>query len=115
MDLNFVFFFCFIVVVFALLMGTIKEVAKRQMAFKERQLELEHASGNGGLGADAAARLEQMEQRLRVLERIATDSTTTPSADLAREIEALRHEQDGRHGQHVADSGVQLNLKEKVQ
>ena len=41
MDGNIVFFFCFIVIVFAILMGTIKEVAKRQMAFKERQLELE--------------------------------------------------------------------------
>lgn len=108
MDLNFVFLFCFIVVIFAIMMGTIKEVAKRQMAYKERQLELEHASGSGGLGAEAAARIDNMEQRLRVLERIATDSGSNVSADLAREIEALRQEQ------HVADSGVQLDLKEKV-
>lgn len=111
MDGNIVFFFCFIVIVFAILMGTIKEVAKRQMAFKERQLELEHGGGARGIDSETAARIEQMEQRLRVLERIATDSNATPSAELAREIEALRHAQEAGPG----DAGVPLNLKEKVQ
>ncbi|MCL6252211.1 hypothetical protein M3P36_14295 [Altererythrobacter sp. KTW20L] len=108
MDMTIVFVFCFIVVVFAIMMGTIKEVAKRQMAFKERKLELEHAGGTGGLVAEAAARLDNMEQRLRVLECIATDSGSNVSADLAREIEALRYEQ------HVADSGVPIDLKEPI-
>lgn len=107
MDFNMIIVFGFIVIIFSVMMDTIKNVAKRQIAFKERQLELSRE--DGGSSAEATARLDKMEQRLRVLERIATDSGSNVSADLAREIEALRHEQ------HVADSGVQLDLKEKVQ
>jgi hypothetical protein len=57
----------------------------RRLKFKERQLELAAAQATPATGPDAA-RIEQMEARLRVLERIATDR----GADLAREIEDLR-------------------------
>ena len=109
MEPNLVLIFGFIIVIFVVMMRTITAATERQMAHKERLAELKGAAG--GLDADAAARIENMEQRLRVLERIATDGNATPSADLAREIEALRHAQDLEdHG-----TGMPLNLKEKVQ
>lgn len=67
---------------------------KRWVAYKQRKLEL-MAEANG---ARQAARqddyVDLLEERVRVLERIATDRTP----DLARQIEALRdaHQLDER-------------------
>ncbi len=102
------FFFCFIVVISALVLGTVKEVAKRAIALKEKRLDAERAAALPAFSGEVAARLDSMEQRLRVLERIATDGRTDTAATLAREIEALRAQQEEAHG-------VPLNLKEKVQ
>ena len=90
MDREMMVILIFVVILVSIVANTIKEVAKRGIAFKERQLELQQSVPAPAISSDTAARLDQMEQRLRVLERIATDRTALPSAELAREIEALR-------------------------
>lgn len=57
--------------------------------FKLREKELEHQSTmTAEKAAQYAAHTERLEQRVRVLERIATDK----GVDVAAEIEALRDE-----------------------
>ena len=56
-------------------------------AYQQRRMEL-NASLVAEKAAQYAARTEQLEQRVRVLERIATDR----GADLSDEIERLRDE-----------------------
>ena len=58
---------------------------KPWLKLKERQLELQ-AQMTAEKAAQYAAHTEQLEQRVRVLERIATDR----GVDLAQEIEDLR-------------------------
>jgi hypothetical protein len=65
-----------------ILMGTI---FKRIMSYKEKQLGLT-ADRTAEKAAQYAAHVEQLEARVRVLERIATDK----GADLALQIEELR-------------------------
>ena len=63
----------------------IGQVFKRYMAYKERQLGFT-AEATAEKAAQYASHVEQLEQRVRVLERIATDR----GHDIAHEIEALR-------------------------
>jgi hypothetical protein len=65
-----------------ILLGT---VFKRFMEYKERQLGLT-ADRTAEKAAQYASHVEQLEARVRVLERIATDK----GADLAQQIEDLR-------------------------
>ena len=65
-----------------ILMGTI---FKRIMSYKEKQLGLT-ADRTAEKAAQYAAHVEQLEARVRVLERIATDK----GVDLAQQIEDLR-------------------------
>ncbi len=65
-----------------ILMGTI---FKRIMSYKEKQLALT-ADRTAEKAAQYASHVEQLEARVRVLERIATDK----GADLALQIEELR-------------------------
>ena len=67
-----------------ILMGTI---FKRIMSYKEKQLELT-ADRTAEKAAQYASHVEQLEARVRVLERIAADK----GADLAQQIESLRDE-----------------------
>lgn len=60
---------------------------KPWFAYQQRRLEIE-ATMVAEKAAQYAAHTEQLEQRVRVLERIATDR----GADLAHEIEQLRDE-----------------------
>ena len=62
-------------------------VYRRHMAFKERQLELT-ADRTAERAAQYAAQVERLEERMRVLERIATDS----GINVAQQIESLRDE-----------------------
>jgi hypothetical protein len=62
-------------------------VFKRFMDYKERQLLLT-ADRTAEKAAQYASHVEQLERRVRVLERIATDKGT----DLATQIEDLRRE-----------------------
>ena len=68
-----------------ILVGTI---FKRIMSYKEKQLELT-ADRTAEKAAQYASHVQLLEERVRVLERIATDK----GADLAVQIEALRGEQ----------------------
>jgi hypothetical protein len=83
----------FVLAIIALAIGLpvtlamIAEVAKRQITFKERKLEL-MADKTAERAAQYAAHVERLEQRMRVLERIATDK----GVDLADRIESLREE-----------------------
>ncbi len=60
-------------------------VASKWIKMKERQIEAQTELG-AEKAAQYAAQMERMEQRLRVLERIATDR----GQDLAQEIDSLR-------------------------
>ena len=63
------------------------EAYKRHIAFKERRMDL-MADQTAEKAAQYAAQVERLEQRMRVLERIATDK----GVHLAAEIEDLRGE-----------------------
>ena len=65
------------------------EIYKRTLAHKERKLELA-AKEYAEQAAHFAAQAQKLEQRVRVLERIATDSEGKHAAALAGEIEDLR-------------------------
>ena len=71
-----------------ILMGTI---FKRIMSYKEKQLTLT-ADRTAEKAAQYASHVEKLEQRVRVLERIATDK----GADLALQIEELREASDAQ-------------------
>lgn len=102
MDRDLLLIVFMIIVVVSVVANALKEVAKRGIALKERQLELRHTgTTNSAVTPEVTTRLEQMEQRLRVLERIATDRTALPNADLAREIEALRLGNEEKAGSAV--------------
>jgi hypothetical protein len=66
-------------------LAMIAEIAKRQIKFKERKLEL-MADRTAEKAAQYASHVERLEQRMRVLERIATDK----GVNLAAQIETLR-------------------------
>jgi hypothetical protein len=77
---------------FAVLVGgiiavvrTFAEVHQRKLALREREIELALQSKGAG---SASAGIEKLEERVRVLERIATDK----SEAVAAQIEALRDE-----------------------
>jgi len=69
--------------------GVIADVYKRRLAFKERKLELA-VKESSEQAASFAAQAQKLEQRVRVLERIATDREGQQAAALAHEIEDLR-------------------------
>ena len=69
--------------IIAILAGALK----RWIAFKERQIEVT-SSQTAEKAAQYAARIERLEQRVAVLERILTDRST----HLAHEIESLREQ-----------------------
>jgi hypothetical protein len=70
-------------VIALLIAGT--SIVKRWLQFKERELALT-ADRTAEKAAQYASHVEQLEARVRVLERIATDK----GADLAQQIEDLR-------------------------
>jgi predicted Holliday junction resolvase-like endonuclease len=61
------------------------EVYKRHVSYKERQFEL-MADRTAERAAQYAAQVERLEERMRVMERIATDG----GVNIARQIENLR-------------------------
>ena len=82
--------FFFIVVGIPVIGGIAGDMFKRWAKLKEKQLELA-AHEAADRAATQAAHIERLEQRMRVLERIATDR----GADLAAEIEDLRDDNKG--------------------
>ncbi|HEY5723574.1 MAG TPA: hypothetical protein VIT45_14775 [Allosphingosinicella sp.] len=79
--------FFMIVVGIPVIGGIAADMFKRWLKLKEKQLE--HAASLAADRATAqAAHIERLEQRVRVLERIATDKGN----ELAAQIEDLRNE-----------------------
>ena len=66
-------------------MGILAEAYRNRLAYKTRALEAQ-AKLSSENAAQSAAMAERLEQRVRVLERLATDKSTL----LAREIEDMR-------------------------
>jgi hypothetical protein len=81
----FVVILAIILVGLPVVLGISLEMYKRHMKFKERRLEL-MADKTAERAAQYASQVERLEQRMRVLERIATDK----GVHLAAEIEDLR-------------------------
>lgn len=75
----------FMLVVVPVVLGIGADIYKRRLAFRERELDLLSRQA-AEKAAQYAAHTERLEQRVRVLERIATDK----NADLALQIESLR-------------------------
>ncbi|HQS70584.1 MAG: hypothetical protein B7Y36_11520 [Novosphingobium sp. 28-62-57] len=75
----------FMLVVVPVVMGVLSDMYKRRLAFRERELEL-LSKQTAEKAAQYAAQAERLEQRVRVLERIATEN----NSDLALRIEQLR-------------------------
>ncbi|WP_191992971.1 hypothetical protein [Sphingomonas parva] len=84
---NSMLIFFLIVVGIPVVAGLLADVYKRQLKFKERQLEL-LGNQTAEKAAQYAAHTERLEQRVRVLERIVTDRGIV----VADEIEKLRDE-----------------------
>lgn len=75
----------FMVIVVPVVLGIGSDIYRRRLAFRERELEL-LSKQTAEKAAQYAAQAERLEQRVRVLERIAIDNKT----DLALQIEGLR-------------------------
>jgi hypothetical protein len=83
----FILGFFMIVVGIPVIAGLIRDMHKRQMKLRERELELTSAH-TAEKAAQYAAQTERLEQRVRVLERIVTDKGLL----ISDEIEMLRAE-----------------------
>ena len=88
MDGNLVLIFSFVFAILMIIFPFAYAVNRREHAHKERKLELETRIEEAKAAQVARANedSQQIEDRLRVLERIVTD----PSNDLSRQIEDLR-------------------------
>lgn len=84
---SFVLGFFFIVVAIPVIVGVGSDMFKRWLKHKEKMAEALN-NQTAEKAAQYAAHTERLEQRVRVLERIATDK----GLDLADEIERLRDE-----------------------
>ncbi|WP_439538102.1 hypothetical protein [Sphingomonas sp.] len=82
---SFVITLVFIVVAIPVIVGVGSDMFKRWLKHKEKMAEALSAQ-TAEKAAQYAAHTERLEQRVRVLERIATDK----GVDLADEIERLR-------------------------
>jgi len=77
--------FFMIVVGIPVIGGMFQSIHKRNMKFKEKQLEV-MGNETAEKAAQYAAHTERLEQRVRVLERIVTDK----GFDVSQQIEDLR-------------------------
>ena len=82
---SWILMFFVIVVGIPVVVGVGGDIVKRYIRYKERELEL-MSQQTAEKAAQYAAHTERLEQRVRVLERIATDK----GIDLADEIDSLR-------------------------
>ena len=98
-DLLLIFGFVLAILLIVLTFGTL--AGNRSRAHKLQRLELEAriAEAKAGQAATGNTEHRQLEERIRVLERIATDSNSTDAREtrrLSAEIDALRTE-DEKH------------------
>ncbi|MBN8820195.1 MAG: hypothetical protein J0I80_15905 [Sphingomonas sp.] len=87
--------FFLIVVGIPVIADMLNKIHKRNIALRERELEI-MGSQTAEKAAQYAAQTERLEQRVRVLERIVTDR----GADLAREIDQLGQDDTPRRIEH---------------
>jgi hypothetical protein len=87
--------FFMIVVGIPVIADMLNKIHKRNIALRERELEI-MGSQTAEKAAQYAAQTERLEQRVRVLERIVTDR----GADLAREIDRLGQDDTARRIEH---------------
>jgi hypothetical protein len=80
-----VIIFSFIIVLALIVFGTLATMHKRTLAYRERQRALDREDA-GSNPTGAKKKVEQLEHRVRVLERLATDR----GPDLVLQIEELR-------------------------
>ena len=85
MNANVILALAFMLVVVPIVLGIGSDMYRRRLAFRERELEF-LSKQTAEKAAQYAAQAERLEQRVRVLERIATES----NKDLALQIENLR-------------------------
>lgn len=78
----------------------VSDIYKRRLGVRERELELA-AARLGASDNAAVATIAKLEERVRVLERIATDK----SHDVATQIDALRHLPAGTKNQAELKEG----------
>lgn len=86
--------FGFIIIATIIVFGTMAVMQKRQLAYKERKDALDREAATK-LDCDSDAQKEVMElrERIKVLERIATDANSSESLEIkaiSAEIEKLR-------------------------
>ncbi len=89
MEREMIFVMVFIIALTAIVLGVGSNIYKRHLEYKEKQMTL-LADKTAEKAAQYVAQIGRMEQRMRVLERIATDR----GAELAMEIEDLRGKSD---------------------
>ena len=77
----------FMVIVIPVVLGIGSDIYKRRLAFRERELEL-FSKQTAEKAAQYASHTRELEERVRVLERIVTDK----GFDTAAQIEALRRD-----------------------
>jgi hypothetical protein len=84
--LTLIFFF----VALPVTLGILSDLARRWMKMKEKQIDQGSGAGSAALIAAQAAQITRLEQRVRVLERIATDKGTALVAEIEGLAEAER-------------------------
>ena len=82
-----IFMLAFVVIGLPVILGIGSDIFKRWLMHKEKMADALNAQA-AEKAAQYAAHTERLEQRVRVLERIATDK----GVDVAHEIELLRDE-----------------------
>ncbi|MEO0690496.1 MAG: hypothetical protein AAFY51_09390 [Pseudomonadota bacterium] len=92
MDPDLLLIFCFIIVVTAVIGVSVNGIVKKALDYK-RSVNAPTLPQGGAKVAEIEERTQAIEDRLRVLERIATDPEARRGAELAQEIEQLRIKQ----------------------
>ena len=92
--------FCALAVLLIVFAGIWLSAYEGRMMHRQKKLELELRLAEAGTAHKSDTEVARLEERVRVLERIATDR----SPDLAAQIEQLRdlHELDDRTGKERA-------------
>lgn len=85
MDSDLIIILPFVLIVALILSVTVNSIVEKSLLFHERKAEREREATQSN-PSGSAKKVERLEQRLRVLERLATDR----GQDLALQIENLR-------------------------
>ena len=93
--------FSFVLIISAIALGVGSSIHKRHLEYRERKDAIGHQNAISN-SSGTAEKVEKLEQRVRVLERLATDR----GQDLASQIEDLRS---------LPDADFAPSSREKVQ